>query len=294
VIGALVLYGSGSLDFLFPANAASSRPTSAVVVASTPTSALATTPTVAATPSVTPTPSPTAQPLVAVPNLVGKTDAEARALLEALQLDPILGEQVNDDVIPFGNVISQTIQPGTQLAVGQPVTYTLSRGPAIVLIDMPNFVNAPIEFARQQITALGLTVQVSEQSSQSIDEGFVVSQTPRSGSRVPPGSAVQIVVSRGDKVLVPRLKGLSEDQAKQVLAATDGALNYSYSDLQGPDKLGDQFYQVAPGTVVSSTPGENIWVPRGTYITLGVRAPKQCIGKGNVSKNYASRGVVFY
>jgi beta-lactam-binding protein with PASTA domain len=82
-----------------------------------------------------------------------------------------------------------------------------------------------------------------------------------------------LVVSRGDMVQVPPLKGLTEDQAKFKLAATDGALNYSFSDMQGPDKLGEQYYDIAPGIVVSSDPQEGTWVPRGTYVTLGVRAP---------------------
>ena len=66
---------------------------------------------------------------VPVPNLYGKTDAEAAALLSAAGL--VAGEvsKEYDSTISAGHVISQGVEAGTQVAPGDTVDYTLSLGP---------------------------------------------------------------------------------------------------------------------------------------------------------------------
>ena len=66
---------------------------------------------------------------VPVPNLYGKTDAEAAALLSAAGL--VTGEvsREYDSTISAGHVISQGVEAGTQVAPGDTVDYTLSLGP---------------------------------------------------------------------------------------------------------------------------------------------------------------------
>lgn len=66
---------------------------------------------------------------VPVPNLYGKTDAEAAALLSAAGL--VTGEvsKEYDSTISAGHVISQGVETGTQVAPGDTVDYTLSLGP---------------------------------------------------------------------------------------------------------------------------------------------------------------------
>ena len=66
---------------------------------------------------------------VPVPNLYGKTDAEAAALLSASGL--VAGEVTKeyDSTVSAGHVISQGVEAGTQVAPGDTVNYTLSLGP---------------------------------------------------------------------------------------------------------------------------------------------------------------------
>jgi serine/threonine-protein kinase len=115
-------------------------------------------------------------------------------------------------------------------------------------------------------------VTVEEQPSTNVSEGFIISQNPSAGMQIEEGETLHLVVSMGDKVQMPDLMGMMESEAKAVLAATNG-LNYTWSDYQGYDKLGDTYYQVAPGAVVSTVPDKHVWVPRGTPVTLGIRAP---------------------
>ena len=66
---------------------------------------------------------------VSVPNLYGKTDAEASVLLSAAGL--VAGEisKEYDSTISAGHVISQGVGAGTQVAPGETVDYTVSLGP---------------------------------------------------------------------------------------------------------------------------------------------------------------------
>ena len=66
---------------------------------------------------------------VSVPNLYGKTDAEASVLLSAAGL--VAGEisKEYDSTISAGHVISQGVEAGTQVAPGDTVDYTVSLGP---------------------------------------------------------------------------------------------------------------------------------------------------------------------
>lgn len=66
---------------------------------------------------------------VPVPNLYGKTDAEAAALLSTSGL--VAGEVTKeyDSTVSAGHVISQGVEAGTQVAPGDTVDYTLSLGP---------------------------------------------------------------------------------------------------------------------------------------------------------------------
>jgi serine/threonine protein kinase/beta-lactam-binding protein with PASTA domain len=263
VLGLGLLLTSGVLDGLIGTGGGVVTPPSA-------TPGPSPTVTVTATPGPSPTPSPTPAPTVTVPNLVGQSEADALNTLVSLGLVPVADAPRNDPQVPEGVVLSQTVPAGSGLTQGQPVTYTLSLGPP--LVSVPNLAQTRLSYARSTLAALGLGVDVIEEASPSVAEGFVIRQVPGGGVRLQPGDSVQLIVSVGDKVRMPRVVGLSEQEARARIDQA-GGLFVSYVDVQGRDKLGDVFDQVAPGTVVSCIPTEGEWLARGTGVTLGVRAP---------------------
>jgi serine/threonine-protein kinase len=252
-----------------------------------------TSPTPSPTPTPTITPTPTPVPTVVVPDIIGRTEQEARQILEAANLVPVAGGARHDDIIPSGAIVAQAPPAGTVLQLtavratpedddGEPqgerettyqrpeVTYLRSQGPAIVFLEVPNLTGLHVDNARQMAEQTGLVVETSKEASTFFSEGFITRQEPLPGHRVQEGDTVHLFVSVGDRVQIPDLRWMSEEQAKQRLTALDG-LFYSFSDMQGPDKLGAMYYEVEPGTVVSIDPGQGEWVPRGTGVTLGVR-----------------------
>jgi serine/threonine protein kinase len=64
-------------------------------------------------------------------------------------------------------------------------------------IAVPDVVGAQIDDASTQLTDAGLEVDQTTRTSTDADEGEVISQTPEPGTRVSPGTPVQLVVSSG-------------------------------------------------------------------------------------------------
>jgi eukaryotic-like serine/threonine-protein kinase len=223
-----------------------------------------------------PTPTPTeTTATIAVPDLSGLNGQAADLTLRQFQLLPVRLD-VNDPLVEAGQVISQAIAPGTMLDPGTPVTYTVSLGPR--LVDLIDVTREPGQLARQRLGAAGFPVEVVDEPSTSVDEGFVIRQQPSPGLRVPEGQVVTIFVSQGDVVRFPEVIGLQREQAEQILERTPG-LNLVYVDLQGRDRLID-YDRFSDNAVVSAQieGGRGLlngdMVPRGSSIVLGVKAPE--------------------
>jgi serine/threonine-protein kinase len=210
---------------------------------------------------------------VGVPALVGLSDGAAQEQLRQIQLVPA-PQAENSPSVAQGLVISQTVRPGDMLAPGQPVTYTVSLGP--LLVTVPDVTNVRAEVARAQLAAASLQVELVEEPSSSVDAGFVIAQSPRSGLRIAQGEKVTIRVSQGDVVRFPDVIGMQRADAERLLAATAG-LTLEFVDVQGRDRLAN-FDSFAPGQVVSAqvSGGRGLnngdLIPRGSRVVLGVRA----------------------
>jgi serine/threonine-protein kinase len=184
-------------------------------------------------------------------------------------LGVFVAEPRHSDTITAGLVMEQF--PPAQMPVTQAassvVTLTLSLGPE--LIDVPDVQRTRAADARNLLIAAGFQVQVQEEPS-TLSEGFVLRQDPVN-VKLPRGQTVTIVVSIGNKVVVPEITGLSEADARARIEAA--GLFVSFVDQQGCDKLGDLCNRFGPGLIVSSDPRPGTRVERGSGVTLGQRKP---------------------
>lgn len=256
VLGVVLLFSTGAFGDLFAQTGVDVTPV--------------TRPTATAT--ETPTPSPTPEARALVPSLVNLTDEAARQALQQAGLTPAPTDPRYSTTIPRGVVIEQTVPAGIEIAVGQPVTYTVSLGPE--LIPVPNLSQRRLEPARRQAEELGFAVNVIEEPS-AITEGFIIRQTPQAGLLLQPGDTITLVVSIGDQVRFPNVIGLAYEEAERLIVNADGLL-LEYVDFQGRDRL-PNFDAYFPREVVSAqangVPVRNgDYVPRGSAIVLGVRA----------------------
>ncbi|MEM8535415.1 MAG: Stk1 family PASTA domain-containing Ser/Thr kinase [Chloroflexota bacterium] len=220
------------------------------------------------TPTPSPTPEPTVEASVSVPDIVGLEEQEARDMLQDEGLRPRLGSREFSSTVADGRVVSQEPSATTLISETETVTYTLSSGPDIV--ELRDVTNQRADTAQTRLEQQGFVVQIQQETSASVTEGFVIRQSPFAGARIERGDTVTLVVSVGNRTTMPDVTGLSEDEARRLI--TEAGLFVSFVDPQGRDRLGDQFDQVPPGTVVSSIPRGGELVERNSGVTLGIRA----------------------
>jgi serine/threonine-protein kinase len=158
-------------------------------------------------------------PKKTVPELSGKTPDEARAELEkaGLLLDPTVAEEEVDDDSQVGKVIAQDPPSGTQATQRTPVKITI--GKAKEESSVPNLIGQDFDTAKANLEGLGFTVNREEQSSDK-PANQVIDQNPKDGEHEP-GTEITLVVSKGDqqndKITVPDLTGMTEQDAEQLL-----------------------------------------------------------------------------
>lgn len=218
-------------------------------------------------PTVEPTATP-APPMAIVPNVIGLDERSAIAAIEGAGLLPYAELPRASDVVSAGLVFDQFPPATTVVTASTVVTYVVSTGPET--IPLPDVVTMRGVDAEFQLHSLGFQVQVVSAPDR-LSAGFVFRTEPAAGTPLRRGDTVTIFVSIGDKVRMPDVTGLPEEEAiRRVVAA---GLTWSYSDYQGCDKLGELCDRYAPGVVVSSIPRGGELVDRGAPVTLGVRAP---------------------
>jgi beta-lactam-binding protein with PASTA domain len=150
--------------------------------------------------------------LVDVPLLTGLTEARAKRRIrdERLKLGKV--QHVYDDQVPEGRVISQSPPANAPLEVGEPVDLVISKGKEPV--QLPSVIGQDGDEATSILRDLQLQISVSRDFSATIEEGFVISQSPGAGDVVPAGSTVTIVISKGPREFpMPDVVGMSEAEA---------------------------------------------------------------------------------
>ena len=130
--------------------------------------------------------------MVAVPNLTGKTSAEAEIELANLSISVSFAYQPNDTVAE-GVVYGQSVSPDTPVAPKTLVTVYVSSGPE--KINVPSVCNMSIAEAEARLDEAGLELgTTSFQPNTEEIEGTVIRQVPAAGETVAKGSEVNLVI----------------------------------------------------------------------------------------------------
>jgi eukaryotic-like serine/threonine-protein kinase len=132
-------------------------------------------------------------PRVEVPLLTGRTEDEARELLETvgLQLGTVTSQESD---VEIGQIIDQNPAAFDRVPADSPVDIVVSSGPGAV--EVPNVVCFPFGRASQVIQGRGLDVVVSEEgigiNPQCPNQNKVAGQDPAPGTEVESGSTVTL------------------------------------------------------------------------------------------------------
>ncbi|MBI4743487.1 MAG: PBP1A family penicillin-binding protein [Actinobacteria bacterium] len=124
--------------------------------------------------------------------------------------------------------------------------------PREVLI--PNVIGLPVKKATYTLQQAGFNVSQTTQPSADVAKGYVISQSPAGDTNAIQDTNVNIVVSigsAGDKVTVPNLVGMTEEQAKQTLS--NNGLSAAVQYITDANRNGKVVQQdPVSGTVVDS------------------------------------------
>jgi serine/threonine-protein kinase len=191
----------------------------------------------------------------AVPNRVGKSEAEATAHLTAATLTLGSLTEAYSETVAQGLVISVDPQVGTLLKRGDPVNIVVSKGRQP--IPVTDFTGKPAAQAVDALTKAGLKVDATQQeNSDTVPKGDVIRQSP-SGGNLYTGDQVTIVVSKGPVLVqVPDVTGKQADVAQKILEAAGFV-------VQRQAILGGLF-----GTVHHTTPAAGSQAPKGSVVTM--------------------------
>lgn len=134
-----------------------------------------------------------------VPDVTGKTEDEAIAQLEAVGFR-VTTDTDYDDNVEEGRVIRQSPTGAEKAAKTSTVTLYISIGPEAKKVDMPDLRGLSESAAKDKLAQYNLKAgTVSEEYSDSVTKGLVISQSYSPGMEVEEGTSVNFVLSLGKK-----------------------------------------------------------------------------------------------
>jgi serine/threonine-protein kinase len=196
---------------------------------------------------------------VKLPNLLGRTQADAEAALTGLGLAYEVVEQESEEAPP-GIVIGQDPQAGEVPATTR-VVLSVSVGKGQV--DVPNVVGLDQVAAASQLAAKGFQVNTTEEPNDTVTAGVVIRTDPPANTQADPGSTVTIVVSSGPApVKVPNVEGQTESAARDTLQQAGLLQRVVYQDVP--------FGSPQSGRVIAQSIPPDTEVPRGSTVVITV------------------------
>jgi eukaryotic-like serine/threonine-protein kinase len=197
--------------------------------------------------------------IVAVPDLRGMPEAQARRTMDRLGLEVELGDPMPNPRVPAGAVLMQFPLPGEEVARGSSVRITLSSGAEVRAI--PDLDGMTVDEARGHLERMGWTVRVTEVEDMRA-AGTILEVRPASGQTLAVGETVELMVSSGPpRVAVPEVTGFTTRDAVTRLEAEGLRLG----------QVGYEPFSSAPvGTVISQSPapGDSLRMGAGVRIVV--------------------------
>ncbi|MCY7400591.1 MAG: PASTA domain-containing protein [Nocardioides sp.] len=191
-----------------------------------------------------------------LPDLAGMTEDQAQDALAGTNLD--FGESAGrwSETVPEGQVVRSSPRVGTVLRPGATVDLVLSRGRKP--LEIKDWTGKSFDSAQEALERRRLEVSVaSEEFSDSVPEGSVISQDPTTGTLFR-GDTVSFVVSLGPELVeVPQTRAMGVEAATELLEG----LGFVVVTEEAAGYLG-------LGYVFDSDPSSGDDIAKGSTVTL--------------------------
>ena len=202
--------------------------------------------------------------LIEIPDLTGSEQAQALEDLQNLGFKVGI-ENSADSSVPAGSVIRTQPPSNTVINPDSLVTIIVSVGPEA--FPIPYVLDIETERAIYVVEESGFILgQLLEVNDENIPRGFVISQNPVAGTKMSPGTTVDLVVSKGPSLIeISDLSRKSPEDAIQILET----LGFEYELIEEYSE--DVEIGLVSGTLPEAgeivTPDELIQV----IVSLGIR-----------------------
>jgi beta-lactam-binding protein with PASTA domain/tRNA A-37 threonylcarbamoyl transferase component Bud32 len=218
-----------------------------------------------------------------VPNLVGRTEAQARAIAQAGGWKTKSVEKRQNDSTK-GEVLATSPTAGTRLADGRTITLTVSIGQEIVPVPT-DLAGKSLEDATKALEAAGLVAKQGDTPyDEDVAKGVVISPAKGTPAELERGSTVTLVVSNGPepRTIPGDLVGGTQEAATAALDALGlkPVIVKSFSD------------SVKKGTVISVLPAAGEKVERGSSVNVEVSQGPELVAVPDVSGASSISGAV--
>ena len=211
---------------------------------------------------------------VAIPEVSGQTEAAARAELEAAGLkvaDEV--EEIEDDEVEAGNVVKTDPPEGNEVKKNSVVTLYISSETKKITLD--DYEGRSFDDVKKELIDLGFDedrIKEELESSDDVDEGDIISQSPAAGREVSPAEdEITFKVSSGpDSFAMDNYYGMTEADARAALTSRGvdrSQIEVNYQSSSQPS-----------GTIIAQAPatGETV-VTSQTTITLTVSSGQEMV-----------------
>ena len=225
---------------------------------------------------------------VEVPDVTGKSQAKAESALKEAGLSADVSEVYSDEV-SAGKVISTSPSAGKKIERGSVVQVVVSKGKEEdAQIEVPDIRNSSESSAKQKLSDKGLASgTVTQEFSDSVEEGKVISQNPSAGTKVEKGSKVSYVISKGKENKDVYIGNAEKD------GSTESAVT-NYLTSRGLKVERSEAYSdtVPKGNVISYKPGNGSTVPAGSTVKIVVSLGPETAEVPNLSGMTAEQAKV--
>lgn len=200
---------------------------------------------------------------VEVPGLLGMTLEEAvtAALEHGVEIDEDNIEYETSEEYEEGQIMLQDPGAHQYMKANKKIKITISSGETEGEIPVPDLSGKSYEEAENALKALKLKAERIDEPSESINEGYVIRQSPSKGTKVSENSSVLLHVSSGssDECIVPKVEGETLASARKLI--TEAGLKVSITERETDNE---------PGKVISQKPASGTTAKEGDIVNIVV------------------------
>jgi serine/threonine protein kinase len=141
--------------------------------------------------------------IATVPPVENIPAENADVLLSLFDLNMVIKDEIYDSEVPRGFIIEQTPESGKNIEAGSNIEVTISRGPEVTFVLVPNLVGLSQEEALQALEDYGLVQgSISREYSDTFEENHVIIQDPEFNKEIDPGGSVNLTISSGEEIIL--------------------------------------------------------------------------------------------